>query len=153
MTTKLDLGLDSSLAAEGAWLTIQHPIKADDLTLPGQPGPFRIKLAGMDSDLYQGASDKVQSSLTTLARKTRGNVPGDHLRHGEYRKIATCVLAWENCPIALDSEKKAALELFRDPDNQFIFEQAQAFVENRGNHLRSTTSTMETTTQAGTSNS
>lgn len=78
-------------ANEGAWLTLTHPVTAEDL-------PIRIKLAGKDSARFKKAEDADVNKRLEVQKRT-GSQPDldvEVVRQRSARLLAAATLEWES---------------------------------------------------------
>lgn len=121
----------AKFAQQGEELQLIHP---DGVT----PMEMFITLRGMDSDAYQ--AKKLEIARRIQSRKQRNAkyvVPAEEQDEFGYELLAACTLAWrgfEEDGQPLSFSEAAALKQFRR--FQWLAEQAAAFIQDRANFLR-----------------
>ena len=133
----LDLSsLDTlSAANEGAVLPLRHP--ASDLPLLDSAGnEITLTLAGSDSDAYRQATREAANRRLAVARRTP--MTADETDVELLEILVRCTLSWRGVVMdgeTLDCTPANARRLFaRLP---WIREQAEAFIADRANFIRS----------------
>jgi hypothetical protein len=135
----LDLAsLDTTKAAEeGALLEVRHPTTGVVLA-NGDGRAVTLTLAGMDSARARKAER--QATNRRLKQSGRGRslgVTGDDLDNDALDLLAACTMAWSG--FELDGQQiECSAENARRLYRQFpwLREQAQQFMDDRGNFLR-----------------
>ncbi|MCR9256271.1 MAG: hypothetical protein NXI16_09270 [Alphaproteobacteria bacterium] len=123
---------------DGAWLDLRHP--RTDAVLTGEDGnPIAIRLAGIDSDRFQDTQLRLQNAkLKRVARRGKVETKAEELREDRVQLVAACTLAFSGNftygGAALQASPASAADLYRK--ERWILEQAEAFIEDRGNFCK-----------------
>jgi hypothetical protein len=115
------------LSDEGAWLTLEHPIT-------GAPLSARIKLAGIDSKVYQ---KQIRKNQDKRLKRFRFKTSSDELENERLALLTAITLTWEDI-----AEGKQVLECI--PANVrhiytkylWIREQVDEFAGDRANFIK-----------------
>ena len=95
---------------------------------------FKIKLAGLDSYIYR---NWIKTSLNKrLAKKKKRDFSFEESERSSVELLAALTLGWEG--LELNGEDvpfsyEAALGLYSDPNNKWLREQVDEFVNDRSN--------------------
>ena len=128
-------------SSEGSWLQLVHPTKFEPLFADEEKTrPMRIKLLGADSEEYRIAKHTLANKRLKRVAKAGGNaaavVSSESIESDATYMLVACTLEFEN--IVFDGEeipfsKMRARALY--DDLQWLREQVDEFVGDRGNHL------------------
>lgn len=126
-------------AETGEVMTLKHPVTGDDLMTddPDGPKPQTITLRGSDSEAYRKRSNAIVQQRSKRARAGRLSLSVDEVEEGEIEVLVAATAGW-NLWINGESptfSAAAARELYAT--YPWIKEQAQAFVGERANFLKS----------------
>ena len=120
--------MQSNTSDDGQWLTIVLP--------NGKDTDIRIKLAGVDSDVYRTAESKYINTAREKYLQGKGSLEGQ--QEAGIKVLAACTLEWEGItqdgqPVACKFE--TAYQLYKNSKLAFIREQVDQFINNRKNFL------------------
>lgn len=135
----MDLSDFDTIAAsdEGAWLSLQNP-KTLTTLVDKEGKESRIRLAGIDSEIYKTGQRKAQNRRLSIPRGRRNqNMTAEELDAEALDLLVACTLEFENIQV----DKK---EMDATPANvrvvytrfPWIREQVDQFIADRGNFLK-----------------
>lgn len=116
------------LSDEGAWLTLEHPIT-------GAPLSARIKLAGIDSKIYQ---KQVRKNQDKRLKRFRFKTSSDELENERLTLLVAITLEWEDVAEGgsmLERTSENIRHLYTE--YPWIREQADEFAGDRANFIKS----------------
>lgn len=122
---QLDLTAKSN---DGEWLELEHPVT-------GEPLGIKIKLAGVDSDIYKKQLRKLQDRRL---RKGLRTITAEEFEEEQLQLLVACTLDWKGM-IYEGKELEPTKENIRMIYEKFgwIREQVDNFIGDRRNFLKS----------------
>ena len=128
----------TEFAEEGAWMEIRHPDTDDVLFEQDEGGtrrPWRIRLRGSDSKTANSAAHRQANRRLQNATSRKGiKITSEGLESDELAVLIDLTIGWENIinnGAELEFTRENVSMVYRE--FKWIREQAQAFVDNRGN--------------------
>lgn len=116
---------------EGKWLTLKHPDTGEEL-------PLKIRLAGVDSDIYKNAQMRFANARIMKGKELKG----EHIADQAIAIAVECTLEWEGFeengkPLAIDPVKDAKKLIVEQVYKKYpvIFRQVDKFVNDETNFL------------------
>ena len=116
------------LCDEGVWLTLEHPIT-------GEPLPARIRLAGIDSKIYQ---QQIRKNQNKRLKRFRFKMSSEEIENERLNLLAAITLEWEGVVEngqALECNTKNARHVYAT--YPWIREQVDEFAGDRANFIKS----------------
>jgi len=132
----MELGLKLAEAATaGAKLALRHPVT--NLPLEDDGKPVCLILAGKDSAQYRKAALALERRYQEDARRMRGafQVTPEQRRANELSLLVAVTLGWENAELGGETTFTPELARALYEQQDWVREQADAFVDDRANFL------------------
>ena len=132
----MELGLKvADAATAGAKMPLRHPVT--NLPLEDDGKPVCLILAGKDSVQYRKAALALERRYQEDARRMRGafQVTPEQRRANELKLLVAVTLGWENASYGGESTFSPELALAMYEAEDWVREQADAFVDDRSHFV------------------
>lgn len=125
----------TTLADEGVWCTLRHPVTGEPLLAEGQP--VRIRLLGCDGERFRALRRRLAARRREALLRQDGKIDPELDAELEHELAAAATLDWENLRLpdgtALDCTPDHVKRLYRE--RVWVLEQVLAFIAGRANFL------------------
>lgn len=126
----------SSLADEGMWCRLRHPVDGAPLSARGQP--VRVRLLGIDGERFRALQRRVAARRADLLLRSRGRPDAEAEEELDLDLLAHATLGWENVLLpggeAFAFSVDNARRLYAE--RPWIAEQVNRFIADRANFLK-----------------
>lgn len=126
----------SSLADEGVWCRLAHPVDGAPLSARGQP--VRVRLLGIDGERFRAVQRRVAGKRADLLLRSRGRPDPEAEAELDLELLAQATLGWENVLLpggeAFAFSVDNARRLYAE--RPWIAEQVNRFIADRANFLK-----------------
>jgi len=120
----------TNLSDDGVWMEVEDP--------SGNPLGIHLLLAGSDSKYYQQELRKQQNKA--LKKRRPGQMKAEEVENNNVELLAGCTLNWQGVDYQgqeLECNRDNVRWLYKNQPLAFIKDQADEFIGERSNFLRS----------------
>ncbi|GAB4182148.1 MAG: hypothetical protein OHK0024_21440 [Thalassobaculales bacterium] len=126
-----------TLADEGVWMTLEHPVTGEALLHQGRP--VRLKVLGGDGRRFEKISAELETLQRDLMVKARGRVHAAKTRQITRQGVARAIIDWENVTLPggepLSLTEANALRLCTELP--WLYDQVDRFISDRAHFMNS----------------